>query len=625
MPIPNIFVNSNYTNKHIVDADKLNENFEYLLNQIGGSPIKNLIVSSGQSYNESNINQVITAIIQYVLAGQYFIDESELANNVILAPSVSSYSVPAVYVDKMEFLFTPAFSNTGAVTMIFKGFDSLSNTKPLLSRTGSTLIDNTILAGNTYAVHYDANIITGGAFVLGSLRSTSSSSSTDASGSLEYLLGSLNIEYNKDIYSQLSQAIAEYALFISYNDISTFSDQTSNLYRVKPFPREGSNIVSVETPFEYYNGMTIRFKPSFSNTQSSSLIIDGFSSSVEIRNIDDSITEAGDICQNVDVVVRYYNGKFYIVSNKQSTLSLTYGVKVNGIENTLSSSTNKLPTSNAVYTELDLIKDNINILSNEIAATDAKPFSVVKGPEASDNQAYISYDSSNTTFSMLRNTIVNYANREIEVLETNSQLSVDPSTMPSEYKLLYVKGSGLVVVNPNNYLESYSAPTTGTSIGDAYVYIDPYNRIRTYIYDGSAWNETSFVKVGFGTVISTVVDDETVYTVNLYVPPLCGYYNSANLAVPDFSTDSLIITHNFDSLCNVKVKLVCVDDDLAYNIGESVELAPYTTTNEYFFIGNTKTSTVINSSGLLLPNSSGVPTAITASKWKFFINIERAF
>lgn len=622
MPIPNIFVNSNYTNKHIVDADKLNENFEYLLNQIGGSPIKNLIVSSGQSYSESNINQVITAIIQYILAGQYFIDESGLANNVILAPSVSSYSVPAVYVDKMEFLFTPAFSNTGAVTMIFKGFDTLSNTKPLLSRTGSTLTDNTILAGNTYAVHYDANIISGGAFVLGSLRSTSASGSTDSSSSLEYLLETLNIEYNRDLVTQLAQAVAEYSLLISYNDISTFSDQTSSLYRVKPFPREGSNVVSVENPFEYYNGMTIRFKPSFSNTQSASIIIDGFSSSVEIRNIDDSITEVGDICQNVDVVVRYYNGKFYIVSNKQSTLSLTYGVKVNGIEDTLSSSSNKLPTSNAVTTELNLVKADVDTLFNKTAISDAKPFSVAKGPGTDD---YISYDTSSNTFSILRNTVINYANRDFEILETNSQVVVDPATMPSDYKLLYVKGSGLVLIDTNNYTESYSAPTTGTSIGDAYVYIDPYNRIRTYIYDGSAWNETSFVKVGFGTVTSTVADNETVYTVNLYVPPLCGYYNSANLAVPDFSADSLIITHNFDSLCNVKVKLVCIDDDLAYTTGETVEMAPYTTSSEYFFIGNTKTNTVINSSGLLLPNSSGVPTAITASRWKFFINIERAF
>ena len=623
MPIPNIFVNSNYTNKHIVDADKLNENFEYLLNQIGGSPIKNLILSSGQSYNESNVNQIITAIIQYILAGQYFIDESELANNIILAPSVSSYSVPAVYVDKMEFLFTPAFSNTGAVTMIFKGFDTYSSTKPLLSRTGSNLTDNTILAGNTYAVHYDANIVSGGAFVLGSLRSTSASGSSDASTSLEYLLETLNIEYNRDLVTQLAQAVSEYSLLISYNDISTFSDQTSSLYRVKPFPKEGSNVVSVENPFEYYNGMTIRFKPSFSNAQGASLIIDGFSSSVEIRNIDDSVTEAGDICQNVDVVVRYYNGKFYIVSNKQSTLSLTYGVKVNGIEDTLSSSSNKLPTSNAVTTELNLIKADVDTLFDKTAISDAKPFSVAKGPESNDN--YISYSVSNNTFSMLRNTVVIYANREFETLETNSQVVVDPATMPSDYKLLYVQGSGLTLIDSNNYTEAYSAPTTGTSSGEAYVYIDAYNRIKTYIYDGSEWNETLFVKVGFGDVTSAVVDNETVYTVNLHTPPLCGYYNSTNLAVPNFSTDSLVINHNFDSLCNVKVKLVCVSDDLAYTTGETVEMAPYITSSEYFFIGNTKTSTVINSSGLLLPDANGTPSAITDSKWKFFINIERAF
>ena len=167
MPLPHILVNSNFTQKHIVDADQIMDNFQYVLDQIGETPLQNLITATGQVYNKLNTEQLVTAIVQLVLAGQYFVDESDAPNKVILSPVVSSYSIPAVYVDNMEFLFSPAYTNTGGVSLVFKGLDSTAYTKTLLDRAGNELVSAAIIAGNTYAVHYSA---TRDAFILGSVR-----------------------------------------------------------------------------------------------------------------------------------------------------------------------------------------------------------------------------------------------------------------------------------------------------------------------------------------------------------------------------------------------------------------------------------------------------------------------
>ena len=613
MSVPNIFKNSNYTSKYIVDADKLNENFEYLLNQIGGSPVKNLIISSGQQYSEYDASQIVTAIIQLVLGGQYFVDEGTV-NEILLVPSVPTYSVPAILVDKMEFLFKPAFANTGATTMGFKGFDSTSGVKPLLDKAGNELTNGVLIANTVYTAYYDASR-NGGSFILGSLRNSSSNGSADPSAELEYLVNSLGISFSESVNTQLSQAIAEYSLLGSYLDVSESSDSNAGIYRIRPYN------ASVALPFELHNGLTIRFKPK--NSNGNSIIIDGLTTTAtQILNMDGSSLDENDIVQNIDVVVRFYDNKFYIVSNKQSTLSLASGPTVNEIESTLTNNAKAVPTSAATKAAITPLENNISSLTSELESMYSnlayKPFSVIGGPV----DEYIYYTSASGNITIVSGTILRYANGSCEIIPNSSSIitNLDISTVTGAFKILYVQNVGLVLVGASNYTESHTAPTTAGSDGDAYVYIDTFGRIKTYRYNltNTAWEEVNFVKVGFG--------EESSGTVSFYRLPLCGKYIQQGLAVPDFSTNSLVITHNIDSACKATIRLVCTINDLDYTVGDTICLAPFYTTTEYFSVGNTLTTTVINSTGIKLPTSGNDPTgAITAANWKFDIEIERAF
>lgn len=622
MSVPHILKNSNYTNKYIVDADKLNENFEYILNQVDGSPLKNLIMSSGQQYSKLNANQIITAIVQFVLGGQYFIDEGTV-NEIVLVPSVSSYSVPAVLVDKMEFLFKPAISNSGPVTMIFKGFESTSGTKPLLDKLGNELTSGALLANTVYPVHYDASI-NGGSFLLGSLRASSSNNgSADPSAELEYFVETLGIPFSETSTSQLARAVSEYSLLSAYIDVSESSDISSGIYRIKPFG-------SIALPFNVHNGMTIRFTPQ--NDGGTSIVIDGITSSaIPIKNMSGEAISVNEITRGIDIVVRYRDTNFYLVSNRQSTLSLSSGPSVKTIEGTLTNTATAIPTSYATYNAISEVSTNLETVSNNLSALSSKvdsmpsnlsykPFSVLAGPNGSNDQTYIYYDPSNTSTTILTGTTLRYADGSFETISNLTSNVADLRYVTGSFKILFIQNSGLAVVESTNYTESYTAPSTAGSDGDAYTYIDTYGRIKTYIYstEEASWVETNFIKVAFG--------EESSGTISFHVPPLCGKYNSMGLAVPDFSTNSLIVSHNMDSACRVQIQLECITADLDYTIGDKICLTPFYTSSEYFSVGNTPTTTVINSTGILLPATGTNPTAaITPSNWKFNIYIERAF
>lgn len=610
MPLPHILVNSNFTQKHIVDADQIMDNFQYVLDQIGETPLQNLITATGQVYNKLNTEQLVTAIVQLVLAGQYFVDESDAPNKVILSPVVSSYSIPAVYVDNMEFLFSPAYTNTGGVSLVFKGLDSTAYTKTLLDRAGNELVSAAIIAGNTYAVHYSA---TRDAFILGSVRNGGGSSSdTDALLFIENVIESLGITFSNTNPSQLVKSIAEYSLLNSYRDVSTSADMNNQIYRIKPYNEEGTSAVTLATPFEYYNGMTIRFTPVFSNIGTSAFLMIDTLSPVPLLNIDNSSLSAGDIRQGVDVIVRYVSGNFYIISNKLNKLSLYSGATVDTIEDTLTDASSSIPSSSAVYNAISetesIIADTRNALSGK------KAFCVIEGPENSNDQTYITLDG--TDIVLAEGTKIVYADFTYENINQNYLLDV--SNVTGDFKILYVKDEGLKVLGASNYTESFSAPSTAGSDGDAFVYIDSYGRITTYIYSSeeSAWIQTSFVKVAFGT--------ESSGSFSLYVPPLCGKFITETTNVPT-SAVSTTITHNFDSLCKTKVLLVCTSSDLAYNSGDSIDLSSFITTSSFITIGNTTTTTVINTTGILLPDSGGTPSAIDESKWKLIVTTTRAF
>ena len=71
--------------------------------------------------------------------------------------------------------------------------------------------------------------------------------------------------------------------------------------------------------------------------------------------------------------------------------------------------------------------------------------------------------------------------------------------------------------------------------------------------------------------------------------------------------------------------MVCESSDLAYTSGDTILLSPFATSSEFLTIGNTNTQTVINTTGILLPNSGGIPSAIDPTKWSLYAEITRVF
>lgn len=603
MALPNTLRNSNYTQKHIVDADQIMENLQYVLDQIGETPLKNLIIATGQPYNKLNAQQLITAIVQLILTGQYFTDKSTSVNEIVLTPVVSSYSTPSSYINNMEFVFTPSHTNTAGVSILFDGLDSVAYTKSLLDKAGNELTAASVVANNTYCAHYDS---LRDAFILGSLRDSSSNTYSEASLSfIEDVVESLGITFSSTNVSQLVKAIAEYSLMSSYKDVSTSVDLNNQIYRIKPFNEEGSSATTLAYPFEYYNGMTIRFTPSFDNTSSGVSIVIDTLSPVALKRMDGSNIRAADIRQGIDIVVRYFNGLFYLVSDKLNKLSLYRGESVDGIDSVLTSDATSIPTSFAVKTALD---NSIFGIKNALVGN--KAFCVV----GSESQPYITLDANEVTLQPQVGLVFeDYSYKLIEEAQT-----LDLTGVTGNFKILYIKNGGLACIGEDHYTESFVAPSAAGTDGDAYVYINSNGKITTSIYDSALdnWIETSFVKIAFGS--------ESSGSFTLTPIPLNGKFISETTSIPT-SSNSTIITHNMDSLCNIKASLLCTDADLAYDTGDSIILNSFITSNDFTTLGTTSTQAVISTSGILLPNSGGTPSAITPSKWKLLLHIERAF
>jgi hypothetical protein len=265
----------------------------------------------------------------------------------------------------------------------------------------------------------------------------------------------------------------------------------------------------------------------------------------------------------------------------------------------------------AVKNAITEVENKVSDVSKSFVAS--KAFCVVSGPAGSDDQTYISLDTDEVAISADVGLV--YADYSYELTAETSV--VDLTGITGDFKILYVKGVGLVCKEAANYTESFTAPTTAGSNGDAYVYIDTFGRIHTYIYSTTetAWVPTNFVKVAFGS--------ESSGTYTLSVPPLCGKYITETTVPTSLTT--ITVTHNMDSLCDVKLLLSCTSADLVYNVGDIMILSPYITSTEFLTVGSTNTTVAINTSGILLPNGSGTPTTIDSTKWKLTTEITRIF
>lgn len=327
--------NSSYINKHIVDAEDLMYNFKLIQETSGSVAFQNLIEATGQTFNLLDTEQLVKAIVQLVVASNFFKDTGSV-NTIVLAPYTDSYGAPIEYIRNMSLNFIPAFTNTGNTTIAIPN----NSAKRLLNEFGAELSAGAIEAGTVYNAVYN-----GTDFILKPTKS-------DTTAALSYIINAITsagLSYSSASLQQLAQAIALYAVQHTYENYILGTDKELNNYRLKPYGN------FKEVPL-LTDGLVIRFKPIFANTLNNVTVQVGNLPKVSLFDATGNLLNAGDLSVDADVIIKYNSGKFYLTSNKLSTLSLQNEVQVNSISNDpslVNNSSTSLVTENAVKQYVD--------------------------------------------------------------------------------------------------------------------------------------------------------------------------------------------------------------------------------------------------------------------------------
>lgn len=335
-----ILKNSSYAKgrKYIVDAEQLMTNFKILLESSGSVAITDIIESTGQVYNPLDTTQLLDAITQLILAANYFKDIGTM-NNVVLDSYTPGYGVPTQYIHNMSVKFRPASANTGDTTLAFSGLSGV----PILSDTYEQIAPGTLVPSNDYVAVYDENR---GAFIL---TSTIEDSGSLALQEIRLLVESSGIPYSAALAQQLMQAVSLYAVQHSYQCVSNATNINLNNYVLQPYASFS------QIPY-YTEGMVLRFRPTFNNTLTNPTVqVYGMTKCPLVASDGDTLP-VGSITTNFDVLVRYSNGSFYLVSNGLSSLKLQEGPVITKVSNDTSlsnSNVSSVPTEFAVKSYVD--------------------------------------------------------------------------------------------------------------------------------------------------------------------------------------------------------------------------------------------------------------------------------
>lgn len=398
-----ILRNSNYTNKYIVDADQLNYNFQKILDSAGTASFKDLIEATGQIYNPLVSTQLINAIVQLIVASNYFKDTGTV-NNIILEAYTPGYGIPTQYINNMTLKFRPAYQNTGVTTLAVKGMSPVK----VLTDTGAELSSGSLITTQDYTVVYDSSKA---AFVLSS---SFVDSGSQAMAAIKELVESAGITFSSALSFQLSQAIALYSLATTYDTVVTSTSQQSNNYILKPFG-------NFEAAPQYVEGMLFRFRPPYVNTLTNPTAQLENLPRYTIYNSNGDALQAGDLNIQADVVLKFTNNTFRLISNRINSLQLTSGPTVNTIVNDVSLSGNSetsLVTEYAVKSYVDA----------KVKAE--KVYCVISAQEENNQAAYIS-QTGPTTLNILAGepgqpSYKNIANTSNVIAAPNRPDEVDP-------------------------------------------------------------------------------------------------------------------------------------------------------------------------------------------------------
>lgn len=435
-----ILKNSSYARgrKYIVDAEEIMYNLRTILESAGTGSVTEIIEATGQVYNPLITTQLLNGITQLILASNYFKDIGT-QNDIILDAYTPGYGVPTQYIHNMTVKFRPSISNTGATTISFRG---LSSTKPLLTDTYSPLSSGSLLPTLDYSATYNEDY---DAFILSS---TIEDSGSIAMQEIRNLVESAGLTFSVALEQQLAQAVAIYSLQQTYECVSTGSDIPINNYVLRPI----NSFFQIPS---YTNGMVIRFRPTFSNSLPNPTVqIYGMTRCPLLYADGDSIP-VDSITNFYDVVVKYDNGSFYLVSNGLSSLKLQDGPVVTSISNDTSLA-NQSPSS--VPTEF-AVKSYVDAKSNATRA-----YAVSSGRADSYGRAdFFSIDPDNSSVLNILAGTVGQPSYETMVSLSNAEASPNkaPTFDPDEEEYIYYTLANCFDGNNETY---YETEDTGSDV-----------------------------------------------------------------------------------------------------------------------------------------------------------------
>lgn len=345
--------NSNPLYKYPTDAEKLNFNFEQLLNAGGATAIKDIIEATGQVYLSSDPDQFFKALTQLIGTAFMFKSlEQEPTATYTLVPAYNGYAEPANILPGMRLSFTPSVTNTDAPKARFSTMLP-AYTYPI-QKENNKIQPNVLYPGTVYdMVFVKGDGTTENPDHWNIVSSSAANGESDSAlmdiifTQIRNLITAAGLSYNTTDFTLLTKAVSQFVGTSLYDCEYNAEENTYHLTTFGSMPPISS----------YSNGTLITFMPSSANLASDPKIMINDLEKIIVYNLDGSSLNPGNINPRALIIARYLDGKFLVVNQNMAKLTLTSGPTVNEISNdsSLSSnSTSKLVTESAIKTYVDL-------------------------------------------------------------------------------------------------------------------------------------------------------------------------------------------------------------------------------------------------------------------------------
>lgn len=456
--------NSNALFKYPVDAEQLNYNFQYLLDQIGSGKIRFLIESTGQIYSDLLDNQLAAAVAQYVVSGNFFKESGQ--DNTYILQAANGLVAPTTYTEGMVVTFITTHSNTGASTIQIgelAAYNIRVSNEDILAGYILTNVPLTFIlrkaTENDTTTYYWEPVSTGGTGGGGGGDTPIQTNYADKA--VENIITTAGFAFNENDKTLLSKAVASYISRRIYT--CTYNAGT---YILKSYDDQ----FGITSP---RNGDFVAFMADEANSATDPSIMINESSRYPLKNYLGETLEVNSILAGDFVYCIYDNGVFKLLSNHQTALSLSSGAEVSSISTDYTfenASDTELATTKAikdfVSTQVHSLQPNIiqtgYIVNNQPAALvniGGHVLQLVSAKQTEDT-AYVESQPTSPS-SMIYSGNVNYAHNVINKIDSTYWPSVE---------------SGFAVDGFRRYV--------GGTTGNKYIAIDTTTYVGTHAFIG---------------------------------------------------------------------------------------------------------------------------------------------